>query len=70
MSAFKNSPAYASTMFLVSEGYNRSVVALKSHELQVLHKSYLLEIRVAASETAMADVLREVSLNFISLAFW
>ena len=57
-------------MFLVREGYNRSIVELKSHELQVLHKSYLLKIRIAHSETAMTDVLREVFFNFISLASW
>lgn len=37
---------------------------------QAFHKSHLLRLRVAPSETAMTDVLREVSdLAYISLYF-
>ncbi|PNT62252.1 hypothetical protein BRADI_4g00245v3 [Brachypodium distachyon] len=34
----------------------------KLYALKVLHKSYMKKVRVAPSETAMSDVLREVSI--------
>lgn len=42
--------------------------------MQAFHKSHLLKLRVAPSETAMTDVLREVFSAFyahsIILSFW
>lgn len=40
------------------------------HQLQAFHKSHLLKLRVAPSETAMTDVLREVSASTYSLVLW
>lgn len=36
------------------------LLSLKSFQLKAFHKSHLLKLRVAPSETAMTDVLREV----------
>lgn len=40
----------------------RSVKDGKQYAIKVFHKSHLLKLRVAPSETAMSDVLREVSI--------
>jgi len=45
-----------------------SFVEPKSFQLKAFHKSHLLKLRVAPSETAMTDVLREVYF-FISFGF-
>ncbi|KAG6762031.1 hypothetical protein POTOM_032516 [Populus tomentosa] len=38
--------------------------------IKAFHKSHLLKLRVAPSETAMTDVLREVSASTYSLVLW
>jgi len=43
-------------------------MSLISFQLKAFHKSHLLKLRVAPSETAMTDVLREVYF-FVSLVF-
>ena len=43
-------------------------LVLKSFKLQAFHKSHLLKLRVAPSETAMTDVRREVF--FFCIYFW
>ncbi|KAJ6806736.1 serine/threonine-protein kinase GRIK2-like [Iris pallida] len=40
----------------------RSVIDGVKYAIKIFHKSYLLKLRVAPSETAMTDVLREVSI--------
>ncbi|KAK1294996.1 Serine/threonine-protein kinase GRIK2 [Acorus calamus] len=40
----------------------RSTIDGKQYAIKVFHKSHLLKLRVAPSETAMSDVLREVSI--------
>ncbi|RRT77369.1 hypothetical protein BHE74_00007555 [Ensete ventricosum] len=36
-------------------------------DMQIFHKSHLLKLRVAPSETAMTDVFREVSILFSTM---
>lgn len=43
-------------------GYCNNLKSFSILKVQVFHKSHLMKLRVAPSETAMSDVLREVSL--------
>ncbi|CAK7327418.1 unnamed protein product [Dovyalis caffra] len=45
----------------------RSSIDGKHYAIKAFHKSHLLKLRVAPSETAMTDVLREVSASAYSL---
>lgn len=47
-------------LLMLNHAYQKKKIDVKSFKLQSFHKSHLRKLRVAPSETAMTDVLREV----------